>query len=245
MRRVVIVLVMALVVFGLVLGLGQAQPGGSLSRSKQRQVALQATRNTRSLDGLPVRGGRIKAGLVYRSGALCFVTDQDIARLNKLGIRTVVDLRLDKEIAKDGPDKPAFLERVQNFVHLPMYCAHGVKRQAYVAYVSGNASVFRQFFELLASADNLPLLFHCSAGKDRTGILAALLLELLGADRSLIMDDYLQSQRNSPGLTVDSTWLEAVWQKVDSCGGVEAFLTGKGVSRSTQSGAAASLVEPL
>jgi protein-tyrosine phosphatase len=68
-------------------------------------------------------------------------------------------------------------------------------RQAYEAYALAAAPAFRVMFGLLADAENLPLLLHCSAGKDRTGFAAALLLTALGVGWDQVLDDYLATNR--------------------------------------------------
>ena len=200
-----------------------------LRTAAQRAVRLQATRNTRDLGGLPARGGYVRDGLVYRSGALCFLTEEDVRTVRGLALRTLVDLRRDSEIEKDGPDRPGLTRTVPTTVRLPMTNRRGNRALAYAGYLEGSPSEIRRFFEILAEGQHLPLLFHCSAGKDRTGILAALLLECLGTPRPVILDDYMQSVRNSPGLEVHPEWLQVVFQAVDRAGGIRRFLEVQGV----------------
>lgn len=193
-----------------------------------RAVPLEGTRNTRDLGGLPARNGTVRAGMIYRSGALCFVTPADVTMLKNRRLRTVVELRLPQEIARDGPDKPG-LTRGLKVVHLPMGNSRGIHKEAYVSYMAERQDVFRGFFELLSKEDSYPLLFHCSAGKDRTGILSALLLMHLGTPREVILDDYLQSQRNSPRLRVEEEWIQVVFDTVDAAGGIGPYLTRIGI----------------
>lgn len=207
-----------------------AQPG--------RGISLQATRNTRDLGGLPVASGVVRKGMVYRSGALCFLTASDQKRMGELGIKTLLDLRLDREIARDGKDRVA-----GRLVRLPMANSKGLKQEAYHYYVRENARAFQGFYAELARPASYPILFHCSAGKDRTGILAAVLLEQLGATRAVVMDDYLQSVRNSPGLEVHKEWLQEVFDYEDECGGVAQFLVKNGVSLERQAAVKEILVE--
>lgn len=196
----------------------------------ERAVRLVGTSNTRDLGGLRLRSGYVRSGLVYRSGALCYITPDDVKQVNALGLKTIVDLRANSEVAKEGLDRAGVRANLHDYLRLPMICRHGVKREAYFSYMEGNAAVYKTFFATLSKPYCLPLLFHCSAGKDRTGILAALLLEVLGAERATISDDYLTSKRNSPGLVVEPEWLGAVYETVDAAGGVRAFLAKKGVS---------------
>lgn len=99
---------------------------------------------------------------------------------------------------------------------------------------------FAEFLALAAKADRGPILFHCAAGKDRTGIAAALLLSALGTDRETIFQDYLLSNPGlgdkyddilkarpelAPAVAADASYLEAAFEVIDSeFGGLEAFL---------------------
>lgn len=199
---------------------------------QERKVKLHGTRNTRQLGGLPTSDGKfIKEGVLYRSGALCYINDSDIEILKDKGIVSVIELRTTKEIASEGRDKPAFAGSVKKIYNLPMVCTSGTGQEAYASYIKKqNYSTISQFFKVLANNDSYPVLFHCSAGKDRTGIMAALVLELLRVPRPIIMDDYLASQRNSKGLKVNADWLRVVFKNVDKAGGIEPFLHSCGVS---------------
>lgn len=193
------------------------------------------------MGGLKVAQGVIRPGLLYRSGALCFITPADVDVVNGLHLQTLVELRVAKEIAKDGPDRAAL--NAPKRILLPMHNSHGLGQEAYHAYIRENSSEIKAFFELLAHDNTYPLLFHCSAGKDRTGILAYLLLWSLGADREVRDDDYLQSQRNAPGLVVKPEWIHEVYSYVEECGGIEAYLKKIGVPTQTVDAIRANLVE--
>ena len=188
-------------------------------------IPLEGTKNTRDLGGMPVAGGQLRSGRLYRSGALCFATPADVEKLGGLHLSTVVDLRTDQEIAKDGFDRITLGKNLR----LPMKVYHGHGAEAYRSLVLQNPQVLRAFFGLLAKPESYPVIYHCSAGKDRAGILTALLLDYLGTPRSLIMDDYLQSQRNSPKLEVHEEWLQEVFEAVDRSGGTAPFLAIQGI----------------
>lgn len=188
-------------------------------------IPLEGTKNTRDLGGMPVAGGRLRPGRLYRSGALCFITPADLESLQGLRLQTVVDLRTDKEIEKDGHDRIVLAQNLR----LPMTSYHGRGAESYRSLVLQNPHVLRGFFSLLARPDSYPIIYHCSAGKDRVGILTALLLDALGTPRSLILDDYLQSQRNSPKLEVHEEWLQEVFEAVDRSGGTVPFLGIQGI----------------
>lgn len=199
------------------------------SNPEARRIALDGTRNTRGLGGLPAAGGTVASGRLIRSGALCFASRADAEKLLGMGLKTILELRLDSEITRDGPDK-AYLTAPLQKLHWPMANSHGLGREAYESYLEDNRPLIRDFFALLAKPDTYPLLFHCSAGKDRTGILTALLLESLGTPREVILDDYIHSRRITPKLKVQEDWIAEVFKAIDQAGGIEPYLFGLGVT---------------
>jgi protein-tyrosine phosphatase len=180
--------------------------------------------NARDLGGLVgVDQRRIRPGLLLRSGALGRLTDEDLRLVETFGVRCVVDLRYRGEIDAAPADRIPGGARV---AHLPVHDpAHplfgyvsavllGHEPDAYVGlaqqgtpaamadiyrwFVTGEAAR-RQFGAAvrLAAGDDLPLLFHCSAGKDRTGWLAVVLLTALGVEPAVIRADYLLTNERS------------------------------------------------
>jgi protein-tyrosine phosphatase len=154
----------------------------------------------RGLDGASVRWHRL-----YRSDDLSRVTGADQSVFSGLGVRTVVDLRRPGEIANIGRI-PAFDGFTYHHVHLdypswpPSEFADTQERAAYVTErylematiaTTGIGDTLR----LIADADRSPLVFHCIAGKDRTGVVAAITLSLLGVSDADIADDYHLSER--------------------------------------------------
>jgi protein-tyrosine phosphatase len=177
--------------------------------------------NFRDLGGYAAAEGKlVRHNLIYRSDELSGLSDPDIRILEWLGIKTVVDFRTDKEKASNGPD---ILPKGARLVEIPIiagdlnYTAAAARSAAdntayMISLYSDGAGLgpndapsnlvdnyrdkYGQFFRLLADPANLPLVFHCSAGKDRTGYAAALFLWVLGTDREIIMHDYLLSAFN-------------------------------------------------
>ncbi len=174
-------------------------------------VPLAGASNLRDLGGYQVLDGRrVRFGRVYRSATLANLTATDVAAVAALGLRTVCDLRGEEEAAHRPSRLPAGAERVA----LPIEPTVGASladlmrreqatgedvvdllRQAYLDYVTTYLHRYRAMFELLLQPERQALLFHCSAGKDRTGIGAALILTALGASRQTIMDDYVATDR--------------------------------------------------
>nr|WP_232523442.1 tyrosine-protein phosphatase [Nocardioides sp. MAH-18] len=153
-------------------------------------------------DGYPtVAGRRVRRGVFFRSNELQ-LTDADAATLAGLGITTIHDLRgaLEVEAHPDVAVPGATWVHVE-VSGIPMEMVSGladvdaalrVMREVYVAFVrspEARASYARLLTDLATAP--LPQLFHCTAGKDRTGWAAALLLELAGVDRETILADYL------------------------------------------------------
>ena len=173
-----------------------------------RSIPLTGASNVRDLGGWPAAGGRVRFGRVFRAAALTRLTEADAAALATLGVRTVCDLRGTAEraampIRLDGPSvrslpiEPTVGTRLRDIVvkrEVPDADILGLMRQAYTAYALDWAHRYRVLFDLLLSEDG-PLLFHCSAGKDRTGFGAALILTALGTPREAMMEDYLASNR--------------------------------------------------
>jgi protein tyrosine/serine phosphatase len=86
--------------------------------------------------------------------------------------------------------------------------------------------------DLVAEPGRLPLLFHCAAGKDRSGILAALLLSLVGVEREIIMEEYMLSSEFCETLYPEA--MRGLLDTVETKGGIEAYLQDIGVSSETQ-----------
>lgn len=172
----------------------------------ERLVTLEGGTNFRDVGGYETAGGgRVRWGLVFRSGALHRLTAADLASLAALGLRVVYDLRSDEErdlapsmtggiryeplpisgdAARTEEHTALFIEG--RLTDVPAdFLVH-----VYQAMAEGAAPIFGELLTRLAEPDGLPALVHCTAGKDRTGIAAALLLSVLGVDDAAIVDDY-------------------------------------------------------
>ncbi len=157
-----------------------------------------------------VNGQSLKAGLLYRSASLHQATTADVEYLNILGVNTVVDLRNTTEVIHEP--SPDGLLNAFNCISLPIL-VKGTSREDIIELLQSGDGDFNQliidanvamalehhadfslFFKSLLEQP-LPLLFHCSEGKDRTGFASALLLRLLGVDKAAVMEDYLYTNK--------------------------------------------------
>ncbi|MEG1684878.1 MAG: tyrosine-protein phosphatase [Bacteroides sp.] len=217
-----------------------------------RLLPIQGAYNVRDLGGYTTKNHRrVKWGKVFRSGDLNQLTEQDISLLNQIGLKTYIDFRSKKERSV-AIDKEA--DSVEQSIWMPIDAGDmsdmanfDLKRvptimpEVYEIIIKHSQDVYKELFRILQADSFTPLLFHCSAGKDRTGIAAALFLSSLNVEREIIMEDYLLSAEYlkgkydyfttlypalAPLSTVDSTYLQAAFDVIDSeFGGVNQYLT--------------------
>jgi protein-tyrosine phosphatase len=180
-------------------------------------ITLEGVPNFRDLGGYETSDGRVvRYGKVFRSSMLGAATDDDLAVMTSLGIRTVIDLRTRPEIEVFGIDRlpsgaslvplsipsagadPTVEEALRSgrFPYLPDLVS--VNR----SYIQDDAARLGELLELLSESLNLPAIVHCLGGKDRTGVTAALLLTILGVSWSTVREDYLLSNASYEG-TID------------------------------------------
>ncbi|HVE17886.1 MAG TPA: tyrosine-protein phosphatase [Ilumatobacteraceae bacterium] len=173
-----------------------------LDSAPERLVSLEAVHNFRDLGGYATADGRTTLWrTLYRADGLYRLTPADVVALEPLGLNTVIDLRSVPELDERGRF-PVDAHPVV-FHHLPIVdktWAQGDAPEyerdedfliwAYQDMLAVGAPRFAKAFEVLAGPDALPAVFHCAAGKDRTGLLAALLLGSLGVSHADIVADY-------------------------------------------------------
>jgi protein-tyrosine phosphatase len=188
---------------------------------RQRRVEFEGAPNFRDLGGYPSAfGGITRWGCVFRAGRLDLLTADDLAEFERLGIRTVYDLRREEERLRapdpiasihvcllsgvlanaDMPDRASLVER-----------DHGVQfmRDMYVGLLAHASSEIGSIVTGLADPEALPVVFHCTAGKDRTGVVAALILGALGVARETVLDDF-----ELTGRFVDDEHHEQMFQRM-------------------------------
>jgi protein tyrosine/serine phosphatase len=180
-----------------------------------RHVRLEAVENFRDFGDYPTRSGRrMKRGRLYRSASHGRATDADLAAIEALNIAVIVDLRRPGERERDPARRPAGFKGavIQNdqgeaagddpwwsFVRscdLSEAAFRGYLMNYYreAPFVERHVDLFSRYFRALAEADGA-VLIHCAAGKDRTGVLAALTHHIAGVSMDDIVEDYLLTNK--------------------------------------------------
>lgn len=173
-------------------------------------LTLTSLTNFRDLGGMPLLGGgQTRTGRLYRSPRLTGLSPTDLTALDRAGLAAIVDFRGIQE-AENAPLalSPELMHRRLSLAIEPSagvrmrtaesdgtmspQVAHDIMVAGYRAYVSEHADTYARFIRFVAAADG-PVVFHCSAGKDRTGFAAALLLAALGVTPEAIQHDYLRT----------------------------------------------------
>jgi protein-tyrosine phosphatase len=165
-----------------------------------RRLSFELVFNVRDLGGLPTHDGRTtRRGRLFRADGVQRLAGPDLERARALGLRTVIDLRTDGEIELAGrfPVEACAVD----WHHLPMMRrmwseddlvatdgAVSFLRDRYVEMLADGRESLPRIVEVVAAGG--PAMFHCAAGKDRTGVVAAVLLGLVGVPHDEIADDY-------------------------------------------------------
>ena len=221
-----------------------------------RHLRLDGASNFRDLGGYLGRDGRpLQWRRLFRSDHLAALSAADRQRLAELGVARSIDFRGVDERASAAYDlpglaqhalsiEPEVMDRLQEHraagQEITMPVVVGLMQDLYRSLVGAHARRFAELFEQLLDTE-APLVFHCTAGKDRTGVAAALILLALGVPRSVVMQDYLLTNalyrrpstppsQLSPE-AVDALWrvqgdfLDAALQAIDAePGGLEGYL---------------------
>jgi protein-tyrosine phosphatase len=183
------------------------------------RIAIPGTTNVRDLGGLPTTtGGRIRKGVLFRSEVLALPgaskayavwDDENAEACRALGLQTIVDLRSEAESARTPSAwRDATGATVLAFpiseggegtdTNYMRELLNGTRARFdaddlaafYCLCLDRRAATFAGAVRVIADAERLPVLVHCSAGKDRTGLLIALVLEVLGVPRESVLEDY-------------------------------------------------------
>ena len=222
----------------------------------ERNLGLRGASNFRDLGGyLTESGSTVRWRRLFRSNHLGDLTAADQAMLAGIGLRRICDLRSEAEHRASPPAfagaalhslpiDPSVTREIRELVaagaaiHPEMVT--GLMEETYRAFVRDHVDAYRALFGHLLESDE-PLVFHCSAGKDRTGFAAAVILAALGVPRATIVDDYLLTNSlwqidpathrhlPAPALTVlasaEESFLAAAFEAIDAdFGGVGPYL---------------------
>ena len=182
-----------------------------MADSLDRWLALEGLDNVRDVGGLPLRdGGSTRPGVLLRSASLHYVTPADVEHLvDVLGLRLVLDLRTRREVERDGPTAVARagVETVwlsflpEDGEALPWADADpDPVLRSYHGYLTQRGENVVAAVRRLAATDAGPALVHCAAGKDRTGVLVALVLDAVGVQRTAVLADYVLSAERVPDM---------------------------------------------
>ncbi len=178
---------------------------------KERIPALEGALNFRDLGGYAAQDGRtVRWNTLFRSGTTHAMTTRDIAALEALRVRYAYDLRSNRERSSRPTRLTAVAQlevRYLEHEHLPGDLQEALKsprtgpqhsRQLMISLYrelpDQFTAAYRALFHHIAEGD-LPLVFNCTAGKDRTGVAAALLLSALGVSREQIFEDYMLTEQ--------------------------------------------------
>lgn len=195
----------------------KAQTAAVKSEVEQTRVLpLEGGRNFRDLGGYETADGKtVKWGKLYRSGVLTNLTADDYEYLRNREISTIVDFRSTDERANEPTNWQAgsvmqlkwdydmgnWEQEFAKVMSKPDFGKEDLVKmmdKGYIGLVHQQTPAYRTMFQKLIESDD-PLLFHCSAGKDRTGIGAALILTALGVDRETVKKDYMLSNETLKG----------------------------------------------
>ena len=179
--------------------------------SRQRHLSFSGAKNFRDLGGYQTIDGRtVRWGMLYRSDGLHKLTDADLKHISTLYLELVIDFRAVHETERE-PDRLPMGMGIRH-MRIPILDSstrvwHDSREEMVKSLKSINPAEYmidtnielatdftpemRKFIGAVLSADGSPILFHCVAGKDRTGFAAAIVLRMLGVPQKTVMEDYL------------------------------------------------------
>jgi protein-tyrosine phosphatase len=172
------------------------------------RIPVPGTYNFRDVGGLRAETGRVRDGVLYRSDGLHRLGEAGRAELRERGVGIVIDLR-DENEARLMPDDLDGLD--VEVLRLPVFEGSGASQGAggisldalYERIVTQHASVVVSAVREIARAGERSVVVHCTAGKDRTGVVVAIALMAVGVDREEVIEDYARTETNLAG-----EWLE-------------------------------------
>jgi protein-tyrosine phosphatase len=231
-------------------------------REAHRLLNFEGISNFRDLGGYPTTDGRqVKWGVLYRAATLGESSKADLVGLQQLTLATLIDFRSSAEKTEEPdqlPDPTGFkvveiptldegneamvgeiMARIESG-NFDGFDPNATMLEANRQFASTFTPQFRQFMQTVLEADGAPVAWHCSAGKDRTGFAAAILLRILGVPQDVVMQDYMASRQHALEsrrsqlvllrvfkgeeaadklavlMGVEEAWLEAAFAEIDA-----------------------------
>ncbi|CAH0991806.1 hypothetical protein SIN8267_01921 [Sinobacterium norvegicum] len=194
-------------------------------REAFRRLPLQEASNFRDLGGYQTTDGReVQWGKLYRSDSLGQLTDEDLHYLQRLHLQQIVDFRSDIERQAEPDRVPDGTKLVIRKITVEGTDIHAMQAQitdgtfgdndfaamlvdANKAFVNKFTPEFKGFIHSLTNADNLPMVFHCTAGKDRTGFAAAMALIAVGVPEATVKKDFLLTNQYTEDVINSRIWM--------------------------------------
>ncbi|HEY2556225.1 MAG TPA: tyrosine-protein phosphatase, partial [Diaminobutyricibacter sp.] len=181
-----------------------------------RRIPVPGTYNFRDVGGYSASGGTIRSGKLFRSDGIHALGDTGKDELRELGVGVVIDLRDDFEVEAMPDDLTGLDVQV---LRLPVFEGSGKSQDSvgitlealYERIVTLHSDVVAAALRELAHSGEKAVLIHCTAGKDRTGIVVALALLAVGVDRETVIADYAESEANLRG-----AWLDGMLELIKS-----------------------------
>lgn len=230
-------------------------------RASHRLLNFEGIANFRDLGGYRTAEGKsVRWGVLYRSGQLGDASQADLQVLGRLALQAIVDFRSDAEKTEapgpfpdsanpalvdipimDAGDETVLVEIMRRVEEgdFSGFDPDAIMENANRQLANSFAPQFAKFLQVVLAAGGKPVLWHCSAGKDRTGYASALLLRLLGVPEEVILEDYMLSEGPSQAgrrqelmmlrvfkgkeaadklavlLSVKKSWLRAAFDEID------------------------------
>lgn len=178
----------------------------NMDKIRDKLLTIEGVFNIRELGGYQnIQGIEIKRQRFVRSASLCEITSKGVDVLVNMGVDCIIDLRSLSE-ARNMPDRIAAHEAFKHY-HIPMLdnirsnisaqiklSFHQSLAEMYQHILDDSQESIKAVFTILADKQHRSILFHCTGGKDRTGVIAMLLLGLARVDEETIIEDYAWSQ---------------------------------------------------
>jgi protein-tyrosine phosphatase len=168
-----------------------------MQTQNRRHLAVAGTFNVRDLGGYPGASGETRWRRILRADGLHRLDERGMDALTNEGVTTVIDLRHDQEI-EEKPN-PFSRHPAVEYRHIPLFeqlapgamAGRDVLYELYVRALTSRQDAIAEVLTAIADAPDGAVLFHCTAGKDRTGIVSALLLAIAGVETATILEDYV------------------------------------------------------